>query len=39
MQGKIIEGFLLGFGAAFGFALGNGLIGLVVAALSHGRVG
>lgn len=37
MQGKIIEGFLLGFGAAFGLALGNGLISVVVMALSRGH--
>jgi hypothetical protein len=33
---KVIEGFLMGFGAAFGWALGSGAIGLVISLLGHG---
>ncbi len=34
--GTVLYGALLGFGAAFGWALGNGLITLVASALVHG---
>jgi len=36
MGQKILDGFLFGFGAAFGWALGTGLITIVVGALSRG---
>ncbi len=36
-KGKIVEGFFLGVGAAFGWALGNGLITLVIHLLGQGK--
>lgn len=39
MGQKILEGFLFGFGAAFGWALGNGLITIIAGALMRGHGG